>query len=209
MVVEAVMLRKLLILAPLGVMASLLVVTPAQAAVPGPVTGQANKCVAGADSISASFCLAPSTVRTNFNNNQCPPFPNGQEWQVTTDLSNVGEYWTYPNGGTPCIKVSYSPSITYDNCDFYFYVPHGPLAKSSTSLVDFTYEDVQGGFHSASIDENPVDGWQLAFSSQIAIQSIYFTDANGRTGTSQEIAWGRDPDPNAQSHGIWEYCSTV
>jgi hypothetical protein len=207
MAAEAVMLRKLLVLAPLALMASLLVVTPAQAAVQGPIVGQANNCVGGADSISASFCLVSSTMRTNNNNMQCPPFPNGQEWQVTTDLAGVTEYWTYPNGNVPCIKVKYSPSITYDNCDFYFYVPHGPLAKSSTSLVDFTYEDVEGGFHSASIDENPVDGWQLAFSSSIAIQSIYFTDANGRTGTSQEIAWGGDSNP--ELHGIWEYCSTA
>jgi hypothetical protein len=198
--------RRLLVIAALATTAGALTAAPAMAQTPGPNVGGANACAAGSDSLSAGYCLAPSTFQLNYDTHQCPPFPDGRQWQNATDLNGVPELWTYPNGSTACIEVDYHPSQAYDNCDFYFYVPYGPTWKSSTSLVKFSYEDVQGTWHSATVDENPVSGWQLAFTSQIAIHLISFTDANGRgPTTSEEIAWGNQ----GTQFGIWQFCSTV
>jgi len=197
---------KLLITIVLGAGGSVLAVAPAAASIPGPSVGGANTCAGGSDSISAGYCLAPTQWQVNPSQTVCPPFPDGRQWQNTTDLNKVPELWTYPNGNTACVEVGYTPSTTYDHCDFYFYVPWGPLAKSSTSLVAFSYEDVTGTWHSATLDESPVRGWQLAFSSGVAVQWIDFTDANGRgPTTSQEIAWNHD----GAAHGIWEFCAKV
>lgn len=200
--------RLLILVSALAVAASLVVAAPAWA-IPGPTIGGHNACTPGTDGIAAGFCLAPTDTVIDTNKTNCPPFPDGRQWQDTTDLWNVPERWTYPNGNHACIRVSYTPSTVYDLCDFIFYVPWGPSSKSSTSLVVFNWETIDGTWHSSTIDESRVRGWQTAFSSSLAVQAISFTDANGRgPTTSEEIAWNRGTSGvSAQSYGIWQFCS--
>lgn len=199
--------RLLGLVSVVAVTASLLLATPAWA-IPGPTTGGHNPCASGVDGLAAGFCLAPSELVLETGTKNCPAFRDGRQWQDTTDLWNVPERWTYPNGNYPCLRVDYQPVTTYDVCDFVFYVPWGPTAKSSTSLVVFHWQTVDGTWHTSTVNEAPVRGWQTAFTSGMAVRAIYFTDANGRgPTTSEEIAWNRGTSSvPASSYGIWQFC---
>lgn len=97
------------------------------------------------------------------------------------DYSGIPINWTYTNGSTPCVTITYSFGFASGRttCSFYFYAPNG----FATTTIQATLSD---GSHQ-SFYENPVSGWQHWFDAT-GITSLTFTDGNGTT--NQQMGWG-------------------
>jgi hypothetical protein len=136
--------------------------------------------------------LTAHTTTLARNTSNCP---GANQYFSGADLNGVPIDWTYANGGSACVRVTYNPRITADVCDFYYFVPTG----DATANIIFGYWTTDGQKHYASLDEGPRDGWYYLFSSA-NVTSVQFQDNNGQAYPLQ-LGWGTD-----YAHGLNQFC---
>lgn len=162
---------------------------PASAAVPVP--GSHGACSPGAFG-TLPWCFGVPDRQTTYtlesNTANCP---GTSQYFSATDANGVGIQWTYSNGSHGCVKVHYNGVNDGRTCEYWFYVPAG----HATGKIVFGWRDWNNVKHYASLDENPVSGWQFAFNAK-NLQYIEFQDNNGQSGT--QIGWA-----NQQDYGFW------
>jgi hypothetical protein len=141
--------------------------------------------------IRGYYLQAQVTVQES-NTTSCP---GTSEYFTANDLNGVPVNWTYANGSHPCIRVSYAPRSTSQDCIFDFFVPTG----YATANIIFSYTTADGATHSASLNEAPLDGWYYVFDAA-NVTHIEFRDNNGQAYPT-EIGWGSD-----YLHGFTQTC---
>lgn len=119
---------------------------------------------------------------------------NGNVFFSATDSTGRAIHWTYANGSTACLKVAYTPQDTGLACRFQFYVP----TPYGTANVVFGYWTDDGVKHYASLNEDPVTGWQQVFVAA-HVTRIEFQDNDGDSYPRQ-IGW-------ASTGGMRQICS--
>ena len=124
---------------------------------------------------STRFCVGPQVT------SYCTGAVNN-----AIDHYNIPIQHTGTNGNSTCVKVQYAITPNYDKfyfCRFYFYVPYGDAGAT----IQATLSDEE----TETLNENPVYGWQLWFTSGSVISSITFTDGNGQPLNAYQMGWGR------------------
>ncbi|HEV2639056.1 MAG TPA: hypothetical protein VGX23_28185 [Actinocrinis sp.] len=168
--------------------------TPAHAA--GTVPGAARPNVTARSTAacvpsSVEYCL--TAVPSHGSGASCTPFPNGMFWQDATDSVGNPVSWTYANGSSPCVTVTFSAEPLLKVCTFWLYVPEG----EATATFTLGWKDTAGNSHTTEpVNEDSVYGW-----SQITmfnpsqrgaakVTQLHFSDGNGQSYPSQ-LGWGR------------------
>jgi len=124
---------------------------------------------------STRFCVGPQVT------GYCTGAINN-----ATDAYGIPIQHTGTNGNSTCVKVQYAITPNYDKfyfCRFYFYVPYGDAGAT----IQATLSDGE----TETLNEDPVYGWQLWFTSGSVISSITFTDGNGQPVNAYQMGWGR------------------
>ncbi len=164
---------------------------PASAAVPP--AGSSGACAPGAFG-TLPWCFGVPDRQTTYtlgaNTATCP---GSSQYFSATDANGVGIQWTYSNGSNACVRVHYNGVRDGRTCEYWFYVPNG----FATGTIVFGWWDWNNVKHYASLNENPVSGWQFAFTAT-NLQYIEFQDNNGQSPGSTQIGWANQSD-----YGFW------
>ena len=151
---------------------------------------------------SIEYCL--TAVPSHGSGASCTPFPNGMFWQNTTDSAGNPVSWTYANGSSPCVTVTFTAVPVLAVCTFWLYVPQG----DATATFTLGWKDTAGSSHTTEpVNEQSVFGW-----SQITmfnpsqrgaakVAQLHFSDGNGQSYPSQ-LGWGR------ADFGIAQVCTS-
>lgn len=151
---------------------------------------------------ATDFCrtAVPQHVGSGPN---CTAFPDGNYWETKNDALGHPISWTYANGSTPCVRVSFTARAVSTQCSFWIYVPDG----NATATFTLGWQDTNGNWHTTeAVNENSVTGWSLITmyspSQRTAanVTQLYFQDNNGQAYPS-EIGWG-----TSNQYGIWQAC---
>jgi hypothetical protein len=162
---------------------------PASAAVPA--AGSSFACSPGSwGTLPWCFGVPDRQTTTTLGGNTAN-CPGSSQYFSTTDTNGVGIQWTYSNGSHACVRVHYNGVNDGRTCEYWFYVP--PV--HATGTIVFGWWDWNNVKHYASLNENPVSGWQFAFNAT-NLHYIEFQDNNGQSGT--QIGWANQSD-----FGFW------
>jgi hypothetical protein len=175
---------------------------PASAAI-GPFGGTTTACSVLQQTYIIT-CVPPAEATLGSNSAACP---GSSQYFPATDAHSVPIWWTYSNGSTGCVKVSYTPQAKTGPvvCEYWFYVPAG----DATGQIVFGYW-VGGTKYYYTLNEEPVSGWQPIltnwngsgyFVNSAQPSSIGFQDNNGQTPGAYLLGWGRD-----SNHGVMQFC---
>jgi len=102
--------------------------------------------------------------------------------------------WTFTNGNTSCVTVTYTFSGgTSLNCSFLFYAPVG----HATGIINARLSNGAP----ESLNENPLNGWSSWFNAT-GISSLTFTDGNSQGVNQFQLGWG-----SLAAHSIQRTCN--
>lgn len=159
---------------------------------------------AGCVNDAKDFCRTASPAHVGSGPN-CTPFADGNYWETPAKGDGLGHpiSWTYANGSTPCVRVSFTARAVSTQCSFWLYVPDG----YATATFTLGWQDTGGTWHTTEpVNEASVTGWSLITmfnpSQRTAanVTQLYFQDNNGQSYPSQ-LGWG-----STNPYGIWQAC---
>lgn len=156
-------------------------------AVPSNITsGSTAPCV----SSSTEHCL---TASTSAGGSHCTPFPNGMFWQNTTDDAGNPIQWTYANGSSSCVTVTFTAQPLLAVCQFWLYIPEG----FATAKFTLGWTDTAGNRHTTeAVNENSTFGWSLitmfnpSQRGAAKVTQLHFSDGNNQSFPTQ-LGWGQ------------------
>ena len=79
---------------------------------------------------SIEHCLA--AVPSHGSGASCTPFADGTYWQNASDSAGNPVSWTYANGSSPCVTVTFTAVPLLAVCTFWLYVPKGYATATFT-----------------------------------------------------------------------------
>jgi hypothetical protein len=125
------------------------------------------------------FCSGPSI--TTF----CTP-ANTQFTQTTDGFKHLID-WTFLDHNNHCVTVTFHLSFAFSSCTTEFYVPLG----NANAVFTYTWVDgFNGSTHTGTLNEAPVDGWQV-LPSIFNATSLSFEDFQPKSPAgTQQIGWG-------------------
>lgn len=172
--------------------------TQAPSVAPHVAAGSTAACVNDAK----DFCRTAEPAHVG-SGPACTPFADGNYWETTNDALGHPIGWTYANGSTPCVRVSFTARAVPTTCMFWLYVPDG----HATATFTLGWTDSSGGHHTTEpVNENSVTGWSLITMNNpsnrgaVNVTSLYFQDNNGQSYPA-ELGWG-----STNAYGIWQAC---
>jgi hypothetical protein len=161
----------------------------------GTSTSYAHVHQAAIPASDTSHCV--NTHNVNYSISCSAPamttYCSGQQYFPATDGYGNALDWTYTDQNNLCVNVTYTLRHSFYSCDVDFYVPN------ADSSATFTYTWFDGSYHTGTLNENPVDGWQPLFTASSATW-LSFTDHD--TPGSLRLGWG-----SSATDGVRVTCS--